>query len=404
MLVEQRPRRAKELQIQIDDVHACLGQCQGCVLSANERRVAHPDMSPATLDLSISRLIEYAESIAPLNRVNVTFGIADHLIMPEEYVQALHAAAARIVRAGRPQDREHSAVFFSTSLVGKPTEVVRKLSACRSPEASDVPLLPIVVLDPRLLHAVKFGPAYREMITEAKAIFGKVDLTINLSDEAVSMMGPREFIEFAVINGFDEVTVNWTPTLGNAAATCGNLPALSQWLLGFDDEMRRNPGITSSFHPVLRGAIDVAMCGADDDSLPSVMQTVMNVFPETVRKSIQVDNFGNLVPKLEAIGDVPHHPRFGLPIIGNLREASIAELIDRRMPAMQRRIIATHCKGPCASCPVAGICAATGFHVLTHVMRRTGHAAEGRCPHVARDLIDRLLLEARAADRARQVA
>jgi len=397
-------KRAQELQIQIDDVYACHGQCPGCVLAAIERRAVRPDMSDDVLDSTIARLTEYASELAPLRRVNLTYGIADHLIMDTAYIRSLHAKGAAVVRAGRPSDREHSAVFFTTALIGKPADVVRKLTSCRSEEDLDVPLLPIVVLDPRLLHAVKFGPIYREMIADTKAVFGKVDLTINLSDEAVRMMGPEEFVAFAIANGFDEVTINWSPTLTNAGDTCGDLPALRRWLLGFDDEMRRNPGITSSFHPVLRGAIDAAMCGSDEDSLPTLVETVTNVFAETVRKSIQIDHTGKLMPKLEAIGDVPHSARFGLPEIGHVGTGPISRQIEAALPAMQRRVVSAHRGAQCMECPVSGICAATGFHVITHVMKQTGTSDSGRCPHVARDLIERLLPDALDADRRRRAA
>lgn len=394
-------KRARELQIQIDDVHACHGMCPGCILVASERKVIRPDMRDETMNLAIERLREYAASLPRLNRVNVTFGIGDHLIMPEDYVRRIHELGASVIRDADPADRQHSAVFFTTSLIGKPNEVVEKLMNCKSDKTSDVPLLPIVVLDPRLLHAVKFGPFYKDMIAKVKDIYGKVDLTINLSDEAVSDMGPNEFVEFAVSNGFDEVTVNWTPTVGNAASTCADLPATLDWLLGFDDLMQSNPGITSSFHPVLMGAIDAAMCASDGGSLPSLITTISGVVPETIRKSIQIDNLGNLLPKFEAIGDITHSARFGLKPIGHLKNGPISDQVEGAIPGLQRRIVAAHRHRQCMACPVSGICAATGFHVLTHVVGKTGMAGDGDCPHVARRLIDRLLERAMEADAER---
>jgi hypothetical protein len=394
-------KRARELQIQIDDVHACHGMCPGCILTSGERKVMHPDMREDMLDLTIVRLREYALSLPRLNRVNVTFGIGDHLIMSESYIRRIHAAGASVIRDANPVDRAHSAVFFTTSLIGKPNEVLGKLSDCISSGDADVPLLPIVVLDPRLLHAAKFGPVYKDMISSVKNIFGKVDLTINLSDEAVADMGPSEFVEFAASNGFDEVTVNWSPTMSNAKATCSNLPATLEWLLGFDDLMQTNPGITSSFHPVLAGAIDAAMCNSDGGLLPSLIATVEGVVPETIRKSIQIDNLGNILPKFEAIGDLTHSPRFGLKGIGHVRNGAISDQVETAIPGLQRRIVSAHRHRQCMACPVSGICGATGFHVLTHVMGKTGMSDEGRCPHVARSLIDRLLDRAISDDEQR---
>lgn len=393
-------RRATELQIQIDDVYACLGQCAGCILSSSERKGSTPDMSPAILDLTIARLIEHAASLAPLKRVNLTFGIADHLQMSDEYLIELHRKGAQVVRAGRPTDPEHSGVFFTTSLIGKPAEIIGRLQHLRDNTDRDVPLLPLVVLDPRLMKASKFGPMWREMVIAAREMFGEIDLSINLSDEAVAAMPPEELIAFADANAFNEVTVNWTPTLLNAHHTLNDIDATRNWLVGFDEIARHKAYIGTSFRPVIQRTVDSIMCRAGAD-IPSMRETVQHILPETVAKSIEIDHLGNLLPKLEAVGDNAHSERFGLRSMGHLSEGSIGSLIERFMPGMVRSVVAEHSKGACASCPVSALCAGTGFHVATHVLRATGHKeALDECPHVARTLIERIYGELATRDQA----
>lgn len=396
-------KKATELQIQIDDVYACLGQCAGCILSSGERKSARPDMSPEILALAISRLSEYAASLRPLHRVNLTFGIADHLLMDEAYVADLHALGAAVVEAGEPSDRAHSAVFFTTSLVGRKDAVVGRLRRLRAAGRHATPLLPLVVLDPRLLMAAKFGPAWREMVIEAKSLFGKVDLSINLSDEAVSLMTPAELVAFAEANSFDEVTVNWTPTLANAQRTLGDVGAVRDWLMGFDDLLRDRPQLGTSYRPVIERTVESLMC-QDGPEGPTTRAAVEALVPETLAKSIEIDHHGNLLPKFEAVGDIPHAERFGLRHFGHLSEGPIAELIERGMPRVMARVLAIHAQGACATCPHSAICAGTGFHVSTHVMRRSGlsiPAGETGCPHVALPLIERIRAERVAADAAR---
>src|SRR5690606_10561623 len=137
--------------------------------------------------------------------------IADHILMGTEYLCRIHALGSKIVRMGNPSSMENSGVFFTTSLVGKPARVMEMLAEVRASIDDDVPFIPLVVLDGRVVNATKFGAQWKEMVVFAKELFGKVDLNTNLSAEAISTMSPSELLDFATTNGFNDVTVNWTP-------------------------------------------------------------------------------------------------------------------------------------------------------------------------------------------------
>jgi hypothetical protein len=388
-------KKATELQIQIDDVYACLGQCAGCVLAADERQVSNPDMSPAVLDLSVSRLKEHAAAMAPLKRVNVTFGIADHILIGADYIVDLHRRGSEIIKAGNPEDKQHSAVFFTTSLVGKPSKVIAMMRDIRSRIGDEVQLIPLVVLDGRWIEEAKFGLLWKEMVLEAKALFGKVDLSTNLSVDSINVMSPAQLVKFAEENGFDEVTINWAPTLLNAPRTLSDNESMAKWLLEFDALAQAGAEqITTSFRPVIERTIDALMC-TYDGTPPSLMSTVTDLVPETILKSIEIDHLGNLLPKFEAIGDITHADRHGMKNLGHIAQASIATLIDKAMPTVARKIATIHAKGTCATCKYSAVCAGTGFHIATNVARLSGVGLDnhGKCPHVAFGLIDRIAEE-----------
>lgn len=398
-MTSRREGKATELQIQIDDVYACLGQCAGCVLTPEERKTMSADMSEEVLALTIERLKEHAAASGPLKRVNLTFGIADHLLIGVDYMRRIHALGSAVIEAGKPSDRDHSAVFFTTSLVGKPASVIAMLRETRARLEGDVPFIPLVVLDGRLIKAAKFGPMWREMVLAAKELFGKVDLSTNLSTDAVGCMSPEELALFASRNGFDEVTVNWAPTIRNAQGTLGDTTAVANWLLEFDRLAERQHALTTSFRPVIARTVDSIMCR--DGHAPSLINAVEEIVPETIRKSIEIDHLGYLLPKFEAIGDITHADRHGLAPLGNVRDGSIADIIDRAMPKVLSKIIGIHAQGACSTCRHSAVCAGTGFHVATHVARRTGMsqvAVEEQCPHVAFSVIDRIASEMMAAE------
>ena len=389
---------ATELQVQIDDVYACLGLCAGCVLSPDERKGKTPDMPADILELTVSRLVAHASAMRPLKRVNVTFAIADHILMGADYMKRIHALGSEIVRAGQPSTMDYSGVFFTTSLVGKPAKVMEMLSDVKAGIDTDVPFIPLVVLDGRVVNATKFGGQWKEMVVFAKDLFGKVDLNTNLSVEAISTMSPGELLAFAADNGFDDVTVNWTPTLANAGATLSDSAAMSAWLLEFDGLVRQRGDITTGYGQYLDRVVENAVMSRGRDGSSGMAEYVMNVVPETIRKSVEIDHRGNLLAKFEAVGDIPHAPRHGFRPLGHVSEGSIDEILDRSRSAMLRDVVMQHSRGPCVTCDYNAVCAVTGFHVSSGVARKSGYAGEG-CPHVARDLIAAAYRRAAPAER-----
>ncbi|MBV6633063.1 MAG: hypothetical protein KI792_08535 [Alphaproteobacteria bacterium] len=378
---------ARELQIQIDDVYSCPGNCAGCVLSADERRTRNPDMSTRVLDLTYERLDRYIPQLDNLSYINLTYGIGDHMRMPLEYLKNLHERGADLLER-HGYDGPKNAVFFSTSLIGKAKNLMPDLEALADHDRR-VKFLPIAILDPALLYNKNFGEVYEGNISRTKALFGQVDLAINLSEEAITRITPRELHDFAVMNDFDEVTVNWVPTRMNIAQTAQCIETLADWLIEFESIATKHDRISSSFAPVLTRSINAVMCkSADGVEPPSLKQTIEEILPETVRKSIQFDHFGNLLPKLEAVGDVSHGSRFDLPALGNIREGEIDEMLDQAMPGLKSRIMGIHSRSKaCMQCPNLSVCAATGFHVPTHILGDTGRDSS-ECPHVAAQLID----------------
>lgn len=379
----------RELQIQIDDVYACPGNCGGCVLASEERRATKPDMPPETLALSFQRLDEYLAQLEGLDVVNITFGIADHLRMNDDWLATLYQYGRDLlVRHGH--DRPGSAMFFTASLIGKGEILLPRLEKLRALH-DRVPIYPIAVLDPAKLYNKNFGAIYKDNILRTKALFGQVDLTINLSDEAIARITPQELHDFAADHGFREVTLNWTPTAGNLARTFGAVAALKDWLFAFMDAVDHGQRIGSSLDPVFMRSINAVLCQAKNpNSLPTMIEALGAILPTTIRHSLQIDHEGYLLPKFEAIGDITHGSRFDLPPLGHLKTAPIAALVTDALPALIHRIIRLHSQShACMACPHLAICAINGFHVYQHVARDVIDSSQPECAHVAAALINR---------------
>lgn len=372
-----------ELQVQIDDVTACPGRCTGCALSADERKSTEPDMAPGVLDRVLEALGDYIATLRP-ESVNITYGIADHLLVGERYVgEQLYAKTAALLAVHGYNDGR-STVFFSASLVANRNVAARQIAYLESfPRLPGVDMVPVVVVDPQNLRHPTFGAQWRAYAAMANKAFGRIDLALNLSAVACALITPQELLDYVNEYGFQEVTINWTPTDGNLVATASDMPGLAAWLIDFADRADAC-GVSYSYGPVMSRAANAVMCRHAGAPLADVIDTVVD---PTIRHSIHIDADGSLYPKFEAIGDIPHSPRFGYPAMGNVLDKPIARILDEQLPAVKRRILSEHLRDRrCVGCKHLNVCATTGFHAYSHVME--GKYGDASCPHVARVLWD----------------
>lgn len=386
--------RATEIQIELDDVYACPGKCPGCVLTSEERKSPVPDMSDATRRKILSSLEGYIPTLSGLKSMNLTYGIADHLLMPTDYLVQIYKDAVNLFeKVGMAGS---GAIFMSTSVIGKTTLVKKKLTAlAEASKNNSTKLYPIVVLDPAKLIHVSFGKTYAHHIAFTKELFGVVDLAINLSDRAIADMSAQKLVNFAKEHGFREVTVNWVPTPDNLKATYSPemVLKLRAWLLEFAVEAKKEH-VECSYVPVIQKAYAAWRCVLDGEEGDGqgVISLAENLLPETLEKSLQFDHAGNVFPKCEAVGDVPHNDRVGLKVWGNVHaEPNLRVLVRKGMPRTIRTVIKAVSGTPCNTCDFAGFCATTGFHAYTHVLKEGN--ADGwlkDCPHVAKTLIQEL--------------
>ena len=380
-----------EFQIEIDDIYACPGSCTGCVLSINERKLVEPAMPEAVMDLTLRRLTDYVPTLQNLESVNVAYGIADHLLLSDDYIVGIYRKAEDFLKKVGFAAPGKGSVFFSTSLIGKAERVIERLKSIADRVADgSVPFYPIAVFNPVLMET-KFGDNYGSIITSARTIFGRTDLAVNMSGTVVDTISPRDMVDFAKDRGFDEVTINWTPTLGNVSATCMDLNVLVVWLKKFAD-IADAEGVHYSFGPVIRRSINSIMCErtTPDESAGVVSVIKRGAVRRTLERSIQFDHNGYYFPKLEAVGDVAHNSRFGYVPLGNVVDGELKDILDASWAKVERAIVQAHTKtSECMTCNVSDVCAMTGFHVYNRVLDMGAvKAPTERCRHIARDLIE----------------
>ena len=372
---------SNELQVEIDDVYGCPGKCPGCVLSALERKSYNSDMDIAIRKRIILLLNDYIKNLSYLEKVNITYGIADHLIMDNDYLFDIYYDAAKLI-VDNHLDTGYNSVFISTSLIGKHEKIVNKLKDLHNRYINtgfNVPLLLIAVLDPIKLYNTKnFSEIYKDNIYEANKLFKRVDLAINLSDDAISNITPQQLYDFALLNHFDEVTINYAPTKDNFKYTNIDLEKLSNWLISFNEILEKQENISTSYTPILK---KILLNRKNDENLISTLSTQID---EVVKKSIQFDHLGNVFPKFEAVGDVPHNNRFGYSELGNVMEIeNLTEFMNEKIPTIKKNILSSLKNKVCMKCDYIDVCAVSGYHVYNNVFKH-----DSECSHIGYKMIN----------------
>lgn len=389
---------SNELQIEIDDVYSCPGHCPGCVLSTLERRTEKPDMINETLVRTINKLKNYIPKLKNLDKVNLTYGIADHFLMSNEYLAHTYDLGASLIESANLTN-PHNGVFYTASMIGKHNLIMDKIKFMHDlSKKRKVPFYIIAVLDPKNLYHKKFADIYKENIIKTNELIGRVDLSINLSEEAINLITPEELYQFALSNHFDEVTINWTPTFDNLPFVYMNQEKLTKWLLLFDSLIAKDNKLGTSYRPVMMRTINNLKCKSPEQSF-SFQDNLENNLSELIYKSIQIDEKGNIFPKYEAIGDISHTPRLGFEAIGNMYEdIEIIDMFNKNINKTRQTITKLFTKEPCNSCEYNLYCANSGFHIYNHVlnaaspkdvnieMKVKDNIKNLGCPHLAKSM------------------
>lgn len=386
----------EELQIQINDVYACPGHCPGCTLTAIERKTTNPDILPTTLINTFSKLDEYVKSMR-INKVNVTYGIADHLMMSDEYLEFTFHQAADFLQ-NIPQSNNDNSIFYSSSMIGKTSFIEQKMrlfEKLRNETGQNVYML--AVLDPKNLTHKSFGKTFSQNIIISQEILGDIDLSINMSLEAMKGISPEALFEFAQQNKFCKININWTPTEDNILLTYMDQNEFLQWLLKFD-ELVSTTNMETSYRPAILKTIDGLKCKEQDwDS--DLLTSLKEFAPAALYKHLHIDDKGFVYSHFEGIGDAAHNPRFGYNSAGNVNsDISLSEMLNKYAEDSVYEIFKYYLLEPCLDCEYKIYCANSGFHVYNKILvdnsKKNEAVAqqlkksiqENNCPHTGRGI------------------
>ena len=201
---------AKNIQILLETMLRCGGNCSGCALASTER-MQKSDFDFLAFEIKakkINQLLKNYQKEDIIESITVFLGQGDHFLMNDYEIDNFVAICADII----PDDLKHKTIIFITaSAIGKETAIKEKMDMFYDSSLKyKIPFFIQTVFDPKkiVLHD-NFKKTYVNNILYFKEKCGMTELTINLGEDMFEQMKPHDFHNWVIEYGFKHVEMNW---------------------------------------------------------------------------------------------------------------------------------------------------------------------------------------------------
>ncbi len=311
----------KNIQILLETVVRCGGNCSGCALSSVER------MSKSNIDWEMfekkaEELFQYLnqQDSDNIESVSLFLGQGDHFLLAEQEMINFVEVCSKIV----PNQLKHkTTTLITASAIGKEEAIKEKMDLFYSLFlAKGMPFFIQVVFDPKkMLVTEKFSNIYINNILYFKKKCGMTELTINVGEDLFQTMTPKEFHDWTINYGFKHIEMNWVMNKNtkfmwllndhhkkmfswlkellilNAADHLYEInfvPFLSRALNILKDEELLSGDLIENMTNQLTENIYIDNLGGASLCQPGLISNIVPIKERLTNSNIQINNFANL--------------------------------------------------------------------------------------------------------------
>lgn len=361
-------KESKNLQIAIETVVRCGGNCSGCALSSSER------MSKSSLDISLlNEKVKIARNFIDKNivegnieSISIFLGQGDHFLLDDIDIQKFVDSVSEIV----PNDVLHKTVFFiSASAIGKHSNIVRKMDLFYEYFLEKkIPFFVQVVFDPKKIELTDtFRDTYIKNISYFKSKCGMTELTVNLGSDLYETMNPEIFSNFVKSMGITHVEFNWVLNNNTYKMWSISHNEMFEWLKKLLDINARNHCFEINFIPYFNRAFNFA---------ESTKDLLLDKMISEISSNLYIDNLsstslgqGGLISNL-----IPIKER--LQFINKSTDKLDTLTTAKRVLAKINKQVS------CASCEYINVCSLIGSSTWFDYWKQPG------CPYNLKSFLD----------------
>lgn len=362
----------------IESVTKCFGNCDGCVLTEQQRRDDETNKGgPMAWAVRYSR-----DALAPVVRSRPGAGAFVVLAQGEHLEVEPVETVVDWAEASMPH--KDGLTEFTTALLMPNARAKHLLQRVfdRSIELRQ-PLLPNIVFSPKKVMVDGFRAKYLENIATTIEIFGTTDFTLNIGADVLDMLPARAFHEMVVAAGIKQVEVNLIPTIDSAPKFVGRYREMIGWLR----ELGRHwlDGNERYWVPYMANLADMSRRHYGL-SLEQAKDFLVEHF--TSELYLTLDGKVYLAASGGAAVTMPFSGAVGFSPVQSGFPEHDAQAIQRYGERLAMRLWTQHLRyEACRSCPHTTTCIASGFTPALGLVAPSA-TRDKKCPIGVADLID----------------
>lgn len=356
-------KNIKDMTVVIEDVIGCPGHCAGCILSDEQRVDKEPKFTMSLLDQSLKKIEEHLYNLDELERFQLVFGIADHFVLPLDYLKEIVLKSAKLIN--KLNFDKESGIFITTSMIGNPNVILEKVKFLQNlSEENNVRLYFNVVLDPKTFHIPKLLESFSKNVKESFKISKSLDLTINLSYETLKYVTPEKLINYCIDFNFNHLIINWLPIKNNIKNVYKNTTEINEWLINLINYSKEK-----DFYITFQKTVEDILKFSKDYENESLIYSIDTHFINNSINNLIIDSTGKIFINYEAIGDIPHGENLGIKPLGTVYDKeSIVEMIHKNSKYYTMLAVKNLMNSHCLDCNFIKECGISGFHYYNKIL------------------------------------
>lgn len=240
----------KNLQILVETMTRCGGNCSGCALSSVERMVSTFDLDNFKIKTQQVRKMLESHKQQEIESVTVFLGQGDHFLIEEQLIDQFMLHASEMI----PDElKRKTVVFITASAIGKHEQIVKKMDLFYEYSLKhNLPFFIQVVFDPKKMKSTpKFQEIYIKNILYFKEKCGMTEVTVNIGEDILKHLTPIEFHDWIIKYKFKHIEMNWVINQFTYGMWKGIYTDMMQWMLDWLDIYLKEPVYEINFIPFM---------------------------------------------------------------------------------------------------------------------------------------------------------
>ena len=288
----------KRFRILMEIAKGCYGNCEGCSLSAIDRKESQPSMDIAMVKKVFDYFIPIINSKKHIRTSVVNFGVGDYLILKDEFLDELFRETNQFFNS---LNIPRNVLTVSTSLLLNSEKMNKKLEIMtRHLHANQFAFE--VIIDPFRLS--KNLDNYTNNLRDLNKKFPFFDVVINISD-GLTAEHAKEMVKFVKNNSVLNVDFQYAINNNN------------NYRVKIDKE--KFDGFMNVFHDELGGEmVDLSISQPTNPLDGIVMEEIEKHADDILNERYFIDEKGSIFPMGFALGDIILDGRYDFKPIGHI--------------------------------------------------------------------------------------